>query len=122
MNIPAGDFENFLKAVEDISKFTNINLNANDVTKYVLDIDSRLKSLNAEKEALEEIKAMIEAMDHKKKKEEMKEEVIEEKEELSAVVDETTESFANKAKDFLGLDNIDLPDFAIKAAINQAVG
>ena len=56
MNIPAGDFENFLKAVEDISKFTNINLNANDVTKYVLDIDSRLKSLNAEKEALEEIK------------------------------------------------------------------
>ena len=57
MNIPAVDFENFLKAVEDISKFTNINLNANDVTKYVLDIDSRLKSLNAEKEALEEIKA-----------------------------------------------------------------
>ena len=57
MNIPAGDFENFLKAVEDISKFTNINLNANDVTKYVLDIDSRLKSLNDEKEALEEIKA-----------------------------------------------------------------
>jgi hypothetical protein len=37
-------------------------------------------------------------------------------------IDETTESFANKAKDFLGLDNIDLPDFAIKAAINQAVG
>ena len=57
MNIPAGDFENFLQAVEDISKFTNINLNANDVTKYVLDIDSRLKSLNDEKEALEEIKA-----------------------------------------------------------------
>jgi hypothetical protein len=56
MNIPAEDFENFLKAVEDISKFTNINLNANDVTKYVLDIDSRLKSLNEEKEALEEIK------------------------------------------------------------------
>ena len=56
MNIPAEDFESFLKAVEDISKFTNINLNANDVTKYVLDIDSRLKSLNAEKEALEEIK------------------------------------------------------------------
>ena len=46
-----------LSAVEDISKFTNINLNANDVTKYVLDIDSRLKSLNDEKEALEEIKA-----------------------------------------------------------------
>ena len=57
MNIPAEDFESFLKAVEDISKFTNINLNANDVTKYVLDIDSRLKSLNDEKEALEEIKA-----------------------------------------------------------------
>ena len=59
MNIPAEDFENFLKAVEDISKFTNINLNANDVTKYVLDIDSRLKSLNDEKEALEEIKEDI---------------------------------------------------------------
>ena len=57
MNIPAEDFENFLKEVEDISKFTNINLNANDVTKYVLDIDSRLKSLNDEKKALEEIKA-----------------------------------------------------------------
>ena len=57
MNVPAEDFENFLSAVEDISKFTNINLNANDVTKYVLDIDSRLKSLNDEKEALEEIKA-----------------------------------------------------------------
>ena len=57
MNIPAEDFESFLKVLEDISKFTNINLNANDVTKYVLDIDSRLKSLNDEKEALEEIKA-----------------------------------------------------------------
>ena len=56
MNIPAEDFENFLTAVEDISKFTNINLNANDVTKYVLDIDSRLKSLYDEKKALEEIK------------------------------------------------------------------
>ena len=56
MNVPAEDFENFLSAVEDISKFTNINLNANDVTKYVLDIDSRLKSLNDEKKALEEIK------------------------------------------------------------------
>jgi len=56
MNVPAEDFENFLSAVEDISKFTNINLNANDVTKYVLDIDSRLKSLNDEKQALEEIK------------------------------------------------------------------
>ena len=57
MSSPAEDFESFQKAVEDISNFTNINLNANDVTKYVLDIDSRLKSLNDEKEALEEIKA-----------------------------------------------------------------
>ena len=55
-DVSSSNFENFLKAVEDISKFTNINLNANDVTKYVLDIDSRLKSLNDEKEALEEIK------------------------------------------------------------------
>ena len=46
MNIPAEEFENFLSEVEEISKFTNINLNANDVTKYVLDIDSRLKSLH----------------------------------------------------------------------------
>ena len=38
--------------------------------------------------AVEEIKAMIEAMDHKKKKDEMSEEVIEEKEELSAVAAE----------------------------------
>ena len=53
MNIPAEEFENFLSEVEEISKFTNINLNANDVTKYVLDIDSRLKSLKDEKKALE---------------------------------------------------------------------
>ena len=38
--------------------------------------------------AVEEIKAMIEAMDHKKKKDEMSKEVIEEKEELSAVAAE----------------------------------
>jgi len=56
MNIPAEEFESFLLKVEEISKFTNINLNANDVTKYVLDIDSRLKSLKDEKKALEEIK------------------------------------------------------------------
>ena len=56
MNIPAEEFENFLSEVEKISKFTNKNLNANDVTKYVLDIDSRLKSLKDEKKALEEIK------------------------------------------------------------------
>ena len=56
MNIPAEDFESFLLKIEEISKFTNINLNANDVTKYVLDIDSRLNSLKDEKKALEEIK------------------------------------------------------------------
>ena len=33
-----------------------LNSNANDVTEYVLDIDSRLKALNNEKIALEEIK------------------------------------------------------------------
>ena len=49
MNIPAEEFESFLLKVEEISKFTNINLNANDVTKYVHDIDSRLKSLKDEK-------------------------------------------------------------------------
>ncbi len=56
MNIPSEEFEIFISKVEEISKFTNISLNANDVTKYVLDIDSRLNSLQNEKKALEEIK------------------------------------------------------------------
>ena len=53
--------------IEEISKFTNINLNANDVTQYVLDIDSRLKSLKDEKKALEEIKEEGNLSEDKKK-------------------------------------------------------
>ena len=56
MNVPAEDFETFLNQIKTISEFTNISSNANDVTEYVLDIDSRLKALNNEKLALEEIK------------------------------------------------------------------
>lgn len=56
MNVPAEDFETFLNQIETISEYSNISSNANDVTEYVLDIDSRLKALNNEKVALEEIK------------------------------------------------------------------
>ena len=56
MNVPAEDFETFLNQIKTISEFTNISSNANDVTEYVLDIDSRLKALNNEKLELEEIK------------------------------------------------------------------
>jgi len=56
MNVPAADFEIFLSQIETISKFTDISSNANNVTEYVLDIDSRLKALENEKIALEEIK------------------------------------------------------------------
>ena len=56
MNIPATDFEIFINQIKSISEFSNISSNANDVTEYVLDIDSRLKALNNEKIALEEIK------------------------------------------------------------------
>jgi hypothetical protein len=55
-NIPAEDFEAFLSEVEELSSFTSISSNANDVTRYVVDIDSRLKSLYSEKEALQDIK------------------------------------------------------------------
>ena len=55
-NIPAEDFDEFLAEVENIEKFSDISINANDVTTYVLDIDSRLLSLLNEKKALEEIK------------------------------------------------------------------
>lgn len=55
-NIPAKDFDEFLAEVENIEKFSDISINANDVTTYVLDIDSRLLSLLNEKKALEEIK------------------------------------------------------------------
>ena len=56
MNVPAEDFETFLTQIKTISEFSNISSNSNDVTEYVLDIDSRLKALNNEKIALEEIK------------------------------------------------------------------
>ncbi|MGI9572094.1 MAG: DUF4349 domain-containing protein [Candidatus Actinomarinaceae bacterium] len=56
INIPAVDFEEFLSEVEELSSFTNISSNANDVTRYVVDIDSRLKSLYDEKKALQDIK------------------------------------------------------------------
>lgn len=55
-NIPAIDFDQFILDVENIKDFSDISINANDVTTYVLDIDSRLSSLVNEKEALEEIK------------------------------------------------------------------
>ncbi len=55
-NIPSDNFDNFINDIESISEFTNINLNANDVTTYVLDIDSRLNSLYEEKYALESIR------------------------------------------------------------------
>ena len=55
-NIPATDFDQFILDVENIKDFSDISINANDVTTYVLDIDSRLSSLANEKEALEEIK------------------------------------------------------------------
>ena len=56
-SIPAESFDEFLIEVEEVSKFSNININANDVTTYVLNIDSRLNSLLNEKADLEEIKA-----------------------------------------------------------------
>ena len=56
INVPSEEFENFLEDVEEVSKFKSININSNDVTTQVLDIDSRLKSLNEEKIALEKIK------------------------------------------------------------------
>jgi hypothetical protein len=55
-NIPAADFDQFILDVENIKDFSDISINANDVTTYVLDIDSRLSSLMNEKKALEEIK------------------------------------------------------------------
>jgi len=56
-SIPAESFDEFLIEVEKVSKFSNININANDVTTYVLNIESRLNSLLNEKADLEEIKA-----------------------------------------------------------------
>jgi hypothetical protein len=56
INIPAEDFEDFLSGVEELSSFTNISSNANDVTLYFVYIYTRLKSLYSEKEALQDIK------------------------------------------------------------------
>ena len=56
-SIPAESFDKFIIDAEKISKFSSISINANDVTTYVLNIDSRLNSLLKEKVALEEIKA-----------------------------------------------------------------
>ncbi len=57
VNIPAEQFDKFISDLEDISEFKNISINANDVTTYVLNIDSRLKSLINEKQELEKIKS-----------------------------------------------------------------
>ena len=42
--------------------------------------------------------------------------------EPTVTINETPETFIDKTKNFLGLDNVDLPEFAIKAAINETVG
>jgi hypothetical protein len=42
--------------------------------------------------------------------------------EPTVTINETPETFIDKTKNFLGLDNINLPEFAIKAAINATVG
>ena len=57
VNVPAEQFDKFISDIEDISEFKNISINANDVTTYVLNIDSRLNALVNEKQDLEEIKS-----------------------------------------------------------------
>ena len=42
--------------------------------------------------------------------------------EPTVTINETPETFIDKTKNFLGLDNVDLPEFAIKAAINKTIG
>ncbi len=64
-SIPAESFDDFLIEVEKISKFSNININANDITTYVLNIDSRLNSLLNEKADLEEIKSQAKTTSEK---------------------------------------------------------
>ena len=64
-SIPAESFDDFLIEVEKISKFSNININANDITTYVLNIDSRLNSLLNEKTDLEEIKSQAKTTSEK---------------------------------------------------------
>ena len=57
VNIPADQFDKFISDIEDISEFKNISINANDVTTFVLNIDSRLNALLSEKQDLEDIKS-----------------------------------------------------------------
>ena len=57
VNIPAEQFDKFISDLEDISEFKNISINANDVTTYVLNVDSRLKALINERQELEKIKS-----------------------------------------------------------------
>ena len=57
VNVPAEQFDEFISDIEDISEFKSININSNDVTTYVLNIDSRLNALTNEKKDLEEIKS-----------------------------------------------------------------
>ena len=45
VNVPAEQFDKFISDIEDLSEFKNISINANDVTTYVLNIDSRLNAL-----------------------------------------------------------------------------
>ena len=57
VNVPAEQFDEFISDIEDISEFKSININSNDVTTYVLNIDSSLNALTNEKKDLEEIKS-----------------------------------------------------------------
>ena len=57
VNIPAEQFDKYISDLEDISEFKNISINANDVTTYVLNVDSRLKALINERQELEKIKS-----------------------------------------------------------------
>jgi hypothetical protein len=54
--IPSDEFDNFIIDIESIKKLSDLNINSNDVTVQVLDINSRIKSLEGEKLSLEEIK------------------------------------------------------------------
>jgi len=55
-SIPSDEFDNFITDIESIKKLSDLNINSNDVTVQVLDINSRIKSLDREKLSLEEIK------------------------------------------------------------------
>ena len=54
--IPSDEFDSFIIDIESIKKLSDLNINSNDVTVQVLDINSRIKSLEGEKLSLEEIK------------------------------------------------------------------